>query len=741
MKHFISLGIVVFININFLIAAGFNLVWTPKTDIVLPSEITVYTTSTSLNGRAFKAWYAIADLSTGNIELRSILSSTRKTPSAFVNDYGNDAYVCTNGGYFDTSTSASSSYSLVIDQGSVKAGNISAVTRSGQSYYPTRGALGVDKDQHPAIGWSYSVSGIPWLYPVPSPNVEGASPQAQPGTTFPAGGTAWSIYSAIGGAPVLLKNGINQINNYTTNYELLQSDIFGSGVLAPRTAIGYTGAGKIVLLVCDGRQTTSQGATLDELAQIMSELGCTDALNLDGGGSTAMITGGTCVNNPSDGSQRAVASAVMFTKRQKELKFNELWNITETSGGYTAASTADNPNWTYASTYGRAIAAYGNYVFVPIRSDGSKQTVTGVRVINADTGKWLQNLSMNNVSGGTHVISCAESTTDGKILVSNLTTNASTDPFKIYMYDANNLVANPVVLLSFSGNASTGTNIRLGDTFTYEGSITNGKIRVALSNTGTAKAAQYFVWNVQNGAVVDVNPTIVNLYNANGTSYTTALGGFPRVYAAGPDSVWIKGNGYRPILFVNNKYAGVVGTALMNNCGNAALPFTYQGRKYLAVPDYTSNSYTGQKAVLIDVTSNVSGSLAAQASAVLGTSANLNGTDGVAVLQYSNGLKLFYLSASEGVVAYTIGNPPVDVTTGMIGRNTILVDCVAYVAADQSTINFTKEIREAALFSSTGQIIKTTSNQQMEVSGMSGIFLIRITDKAGHQCSQKIILP
>jgi hypothetical protein len=741
MKHFIFLGIAIFVSTNFLISAGLDLVWVPKTDVALPAEIAVYTTSATLNGRAFKAWYAIADMSTGNIELRSILSTTRKTPSAFVTDYGNDACVCTNGGYFDTSTSTSSSYSLVVDQGSVKAGNIAAVTRSGQSYYPTRGALGVDKDQHPSIGWSYSLSGIPWLYPAPSPNVEGASPQAQPGTTFPVGGSAWNIYSAIGGAPVLLKNGINQINNYATNYELLQSDIFGSGVLAPRTAIGYTGSGKIVLLVCDGRQVTSQGATLDELAQIMSELGCTDALNLDGGGSTAMITGGTCVNNPSDGSQRAVASAVMFAKRQKELTLNELWNITETSGGYTAASTADNPNWTYASTYGRAIAAYGDYIFVPIRSDGSKQTVTAVRVINADTGKWLQNLSMNNVSGGTHVISCAESTSDGKILVSNLTTNASTDPFKIYMYDANDLSANPVVLLSFSGNASTGTAIRLGDTFTFEGSINNGRIRIALSNTSTSKAAQYFVWNVQNGAVTDVNPTIVNLYNANGTSYTTALGGFPRVYAAGADSVWIKGSGYRPVLFVNNKYAGVVGTSLMNNCGNAALPLTYQERKYLAVPDYSSNSYTGQKAVLIDVTSNISGSLAAQASSVLGTSANVNGTDGVAVLKYSNGLKLFYLSASEGVAAYTIGNPPVDVSTGMTDQHLKSDNCVANVISDQSVVKFNKEIREATLFSSTGQIIKTTKNQQMEVSGMSGIFLIRITDKAGNHYSQKIILP
>ncbi len=79
----------------------------------------------------------------------------------------------------------------------------------------------------------------------------------------------------------------------------------------PRTAVGYS-AEEIVLLTCDGRQPEwSTGLFLDELAQLMLELGCTDALNLDGGGSTTMWVDGKMVNHPSDGRERPIGNAVL----------------------------------------------------------------------------------------------------------------------------------------------------------------------------------------------------------------------------------------------------------------------------------------------------------------------------------------------------------------------------------------------------------------------------------------------
>ena len=95
----------------------------------------------------------------------------------------------------------------------------------------------------------------------------------------------------------------------------------------PRTAVGWDASGQRLLLVTvDGRQPGySAGATLRELARIMRALGATEAMNLDGGGSTTMVLGRTdasrtttveTLNRPSDkGGERSIANALMIARR------------------------------------------------------------------------------------------------------------------------------------------------------------------------------------------------------------------------------------------------------------------------------------------------------------------------------------------------------------------------------------------------------------------------------------------
>ena len=86
----------------------------------------------------------------------------------------------------------------------------------------------------------------------------------------------------------------------------------------PRTALGLAAGGRRLLLVTvDGRQPGySAGMTLRELAELLLQFGATDALNLDGGGSTTMVLGaanGTSriLNQPSDSTgERPVANAL-----------------------------------------------------------------------------------------------------------------------------------------------------------------------------------------------------------------------------------------------------------------------------------------------------------------------------------------------------------------------------------------------------------------------------------------------
>jgi hypothetical protein len=108
------------------------------------------------------------------------------------------------------------------------------------------------------------------------------------------------VFDAVGGDPILLLDGA-------------QTPVCVSCARQPRTAIGVTATGQILLVVIDGRQPRwSRGATLGELRATLRNLGAIDALNLDGGGSSEMVVNGEVVNRPSDGRERRITNAVLI---------------------------------------------------------------------------------------------------------------------------------------------------------------------------------------------------------------------------------------------------------------------------------------------------------------------------------------------------------------------------------------------------------------------------------------------
>jgi len=98
--------------------------------------------------------------------------------------------------------------------------------------------------------------------------------------------------------------------------EGLRPDTF-IDVRHPRTLIGVDRRGFIWLAAIDGRRPDhSLGMTFVELGRLSDRLGLTDALNLDGGGSTTMVVNGQVVNRPSDASGlRPVSDALVVTLR------------------------------------------------------------------------------------------------------------------------------------------------------------------------------------------------------------------------------------------------------------------------------------------------------------------------------------------------------------------------------------------------------------------------------------------
>jgi exopolysaccharide biosynthesis protein len=131
-------------------------------------------------------------------------------------------------------------------------------------------------------------------------------------------GLDWSVHRhAVSGGPAIVTSG--------QRFQAWDAEGFETGFATsrhPRTALGFTASGDLVLAVVDGRQAHSRGATLDELAMLMVSLGCMEAINLDGGGSAQMAFDGLMVNRPSDGLERPVANALLVyaTRLRAEAK-------------------------------------------------------------------------------------------------------------------------------------------------------------------------------------------------------------------------------------------------------------------------------------------------------------------------------------------------------------------------------------------------------------------------------------
>jgi hypothetical protein len=120
-----------------------------------------------------------------------------------------------------------------------------------------------------------------------------------------------SAVTAIGGLYKMVTGGVVEAGLDTT--ETAQ---------APRTAVGIKADGSAIFYTIDGRQSGySVGASMKQVAQRLVELGCVEAMCLDGGGSTsfgASLPGASfgLLNSPSDGSQRAVTNALFLVAQQ-----------------------------------------------------------------------------------------------------------------------------------------------------------------------------------------------------------------------------------------------------------------------------------------------------------------------------------------------------------------------------------------------------------------------------------------
>ena len=273
------------------------------------------------DGGVAKGYIAIADLK-ANTKLRFAPTHLKpaETPTSAFKSFSSLGkgvpYAVSNGGYFWDGASLS----LCVSDGEVKsiATELASPTVNGEQIiaYPVRAALGQMADGSFEATWVYCINQKPYSFPSPLENNELTETyMASAPTATTAGASLWEPQQAIGGGPMLVYKGKNVAMDYYYR-EIMHTGGTAGTSRQPRTAIGATKSGKVMLLVCDGRgKNGSNGLTLSEMADIFVEAGMDYAINLDGGGSSAIVGyDGQLCNAPSDGSQRAVPTVVVISE-------------------------------------------------------------------------------------------------------------------------------------------------------------------------------------------------------------------------------------------------------------------------------------------------------------------------------------------------------------------------------------------------------------------------------------------
>lgn len=205
-----------------------------------------------------------------SVEISYVKSGFLKTSDAAINS---KATAAINGSYFDTTNGGSTVFFK-------KDGEVINSTRSGFTPYRENAGLAIEKDgkisviKKPTGGWHTTTSS-----------------------------------SVLASGPLLVYD--NKLTDQLT--------VSFNTTRHPRTAIGITEKNHLIAIVVDGRHTQAHGMTTTELSILMHALGCKEAMNLDGGGSsTIWVKNRGVMNYPTDNKkfdhegERGVATVITF---------------------------------------------------------------------------------------------------------------------------------------------------------------------------------------------------------------------------------------------------------------------------------------------------------------------------------------------------------------------------------------------------------------------------------------------
>lgn len=294
----------------------------------LPKNFHIYKTTDSLDATPFIAYYAVMNLKEKELKFLTDTSVGRRlTPHQFYIKNKQPTLVI-NGTFFNFEKNQN--LNLVINKGRLLSYNVHTMPGKGKDsltyFHPLGSAIGISKKRKADVAWLYTDSSknyalaSQYAFPSQQDSLKTFDPSRNTNEKTTAYGVKnkyqvsyfkkWKMNTAIGGGPVLVQNGEKKITNN-------EERKFGGAAINdkhPRTVIGYTADGRLIVMVIQGRSLDAGGASLTQAARLMVSLGCVEALNLDGGGSSCMLINGKPTIQVSDKEGQRAVPAVFIVK-------------------------------------------------------------------------------------------------------------------------------------------------------------------------------------------------------------------------------------------------------------------------------------------------------------------------------------------------------------------------------------------------------------------------------------------
>lgn len=410
---------------------------------------------------------------------------------------------------------------------------------------------------------------------------------------------------------------------------------------------------------------------------------------------------------------------------------------------FSAAATSDVgglPGYIKTSTADRCRGmAYGKIGTEKVLVVATRETANAVHVIDASNGTILRQLNISTLTGGTFTLNDVAISTDGKVLVCNLSAGTA-GTFKVYKWDNILNTTVPTVAISFALSADAS---RFGDHFIVTGSLSAGTAKVYAASqlkVGGAgvnlNSQKILVWSMiedtNNPGAYVFNQTpqeifsIVNsgsawnlpsvcplpngklLYKANGSSMYVLNNDLTLEGTTVSTSV-IDGstNGYK---FLKTRTGGVVDTTYL-----VGLRYSDNRAMLYKMPEYTYASM---------VSAGFSNSL--------GASGNANGTGRVCVQDDEEGTNVYVLATNLGIGKYSITWP--STPTSIISTTTSLK-----ITKTSSLLKVEGATPVAIeLFNTLGQKVQSVVNKnELNISNLRGVHIVKVNVN-GKVSTQKV---